>query len=1263
MIRKTSRWAINASVILLVIAALITVSVRIALPHIDRFNQDLAGYLSDNLGVDVSIGQLQAQWHRANPQFKINGIRLQDRQHEKRSIAVATLSAELDLVQSVYAGALIFKHLNVDGAVASAEQIDSRWMTVLSPQESQPKTASTDSTDNINRALAVVLRQENVRFNNASLVLSPHNKATRHLTAINFSLKNSAQRHQISGTATLNYFNRSSALHFAIEADELAKDIRKSTLKLYAQFDNLSEQVFALGPIDISEHVRQLSLDAQVWAQWQDGVVSDVRGRAELKELKFSGKEIADIGPSKFEFALAKQAYNYLIQLRNIALTTQGDTVEIKGIDAHYRTEGKAYFSRVALSELDLSDFRGWLGHLIPEQQLAAQALQALNPRGVLENLVVSWRSPELKGFELSADLHQVAVEAYTGAPALSGVTGLLQMNLQGGSIDLDSQGFGLYFPSLFANSWQYDSAQGRVKWLLPQGENGRLIVNSELLKLRRGEMRADGRFSFTNPLERQRRSELTLLIGMQRNSVLDGLHYIPRQGVSDKLRAWILSAAKAGHLERGGFAMRVATRSIEGESNAPSVQMFFDINDARLDYDAAWPALQASKLRLQIDNGQLLARAQGGEIAGNQLQHASVSTTGDEPVLNISAKLAGAVAQTMSALKATPVDDVLPDTVKGWSLKGRHETDLTLAVDLSQRKAPTIALGIALQQAELKDQALNLHAERINGRLNYHSDKGLSAKKVAGRVLGEAVKLDITTQGRGDKQKTSLHLTGKVTLAKLFKWQGIEGVPAKGGAHYTARFDTCAGANCNQLLVNSQLKGVSIDLPSPWGKRAEQGVKFQLLANIDDKGTQWRYNYGDRVRGVSREVAQGQYSTSIVLGGGRPNYTGIPGISVSGSLSNIDLTRLSESSAGEGAGASDFFDQVKVVDLVLRNVKVLSNTVAHAALRAEQLRDQWLVHLKSKIVTGTLSIPKRADGVIGVNLSRLVYKSEPGGGKKSSQQLNSKRWPKLDLSVDQLQYNAMQLGAWRARMRPTRSGYRLDNVSGSIAGTKISGDISWQDDKRSAVSHLNLAAKGGDFGALLAALGYGKVLESQSANLSTNLSWPGYPWQLEQGALNGRLAFTLVKGRVIEAGTSANFLRLFGLLNLNTVVKRLKLDFSDLTDKGVSYDKVSAKYYLNNGLASNEQPLALEGPSASVKMSGTINFATQSLEQKMDVAIPLTSNAPVAALLLSTPQVAAVAFIVDKLIGKRLSKLTSLRYHVTGPWAEPKISVIKPKK
>jgi len=55
-------------------------------------------------------------------------------------------------------------------------------------------------------------------------------------------------------------------------------------------------------------------------------------------------------------------------------------------------------------------------------------------------------------------------------------------------------------------------------------------------------------------------------------------------------------------------------------------------------------------------------------------------------------------------------------------------------------------------------------------------------------------------------------------------------------------------------------------------------------------------------------------------------------------------------------------------------------------------------------------------------------------------------------------------------------------------------------------------------------------------------------------------------------------------------------------------------------------------------------------------VVLPVTGNLPIAAVLLGAPQIAGAVFLIDKLIGDKLEKVSTLSYELSGPWGEPSI-------
>ncbi|EPJ46920.1 MAG: hypothetical protein OFPI_33140 [Osedax symbiont Rs2] len=384
-----------------------------------------------------------------------------------------------------------------------------------------------------------------------------------------------------------------------------------------------------------------------------------------------------------------------------------------------------------------------------------------------------------------------------------------------------------------------------------------------------------------------------------------------------------------------------------------------------------------------------------------------------------------------------------------------------------------------------------------------------------------------------------------------------------------------------------------------------------------------------------------------------------------------LNKSAANDSQQGAGSVASGSLQsQIKDIDLQLSKVTLMGRRLNTGKVKINRAPGFWRGNFETDVTSGTALIADNSQRPIVLKLDKLILKSaaEQAGNKSQTNSatrssINSRAWPKIKLSIDKLLLDRLNIGRWSAVLAPSKRGYTVKSIQGGIANTKISAQMRWDELQKNITTHLSLQADGGDFGAVLKQLGFDRVLETKTGNLQTQLSWPGYPWDIAQKNLSGAMSFKLKQGRIIEAGTSANFLRIFGILNLNTVIKRLKLDFSDLLESGVAFDTVTANYNLQNGLATSINPLKLEGSSASVEMSGTINFSDQTLQQKMLVAIPLTSNAPIAALLLATPQVAGIAFIIDKLLGKKLAKLTALRYQVSGSWLEPNIRPINGAK
>jgi uncharacterized protein YhdP len=83
-----------------------------------------------------------------------------------------------------------------------------------------------------------------------------------------------------------------------------------------------------------------------------------------------------------------------------------------------------------------------------------------------------------------------------------------------------------------------------------------------------------------------------------------------------------------------------------------------------------------------------------------------------------------------------------------------------------------------------------------------------------------------------------------------------------------------------------------------------------------------------------------------------------------------------------------------------------------------------------------------------------------------------------------------------------------------------------------------------------------------------------------------------------------------------------------------------------------------MEGPSANMTLNGQVDLVAEQLDNTVEVTLPITSNAPLAAILLGAPQVAGAVFVIDKLIGDKLERFSTLKYRLTGHWDDPQLEL-----
>jgi uncharacterized protein YhdP len=128
---------------------------------------------------------------------------------------------------------------------------------------------------------------------------------------------------------------------------------------------------------------------------------------------------------------------------------------------------------------------------------------------------------------------------------------------------------------------------------------------------------------------------------------------------------------------------------------------------------------------------------------------------------------------------------------------------------------------------------------------------------------------------------------------------------------------------------------------------------------------------------------------------------------------------------------------------------------------------------------------------------------------------------------------------------------------------------------------------------------------------------------------------------------------RVLGLFSVGALPRRLALDFSDLTEKGLAFDSVHGDFELRDGNAYTSN-LLLRGPAAEIGIAGRTGLGSRDYDQTAVVTGNLGASPALAGALAGGPAVGAAVLLFSQIFKEPLKGITRGYYRITGPWDDP---------
>lgn len=1287
-----SRYLWYSFVVLVVTAAVMLSVARLLLPEARTYRESVERWASNYLGQPVHITAMDASLEGLTPTVTFKGVRLMDVADKRAIIHFRELRLGIALLASLREGQLVPSNLTVVGADLAVTREKTGEIRIRgirmehlantangtaggsaagahaatgtdAKADARPDTKTDTGTksaavtpdevgsNQLSRWLfqrdVLALRDSQVQWRDLR-----HNEKPVLFRDVNVWLRNRNGHHRLTG-----YVSLPEPLGKRLQ---LAVDMRGNVLEP----DSLTGQFYVLGErlhperIGLPLHLRDLTmhaaeLDVELWGSWQGLHLTGVSGTIDARHIALSLSSATDRTAGKAARPLSlsragahlhwvRDAGGWRLNMDRVRLGFGDHDWPAFQLQAErVATAGLEHGSRFTLSStyLRLDD----LAHTLLASPLLDKSLRddikVLAPQGEIHGVRAQWEvpapdkqakadsTPAPPHYQLQARFSDLSVKALRHFPGLDDVAGTLWMDNTQGELRIASRRSTLDMPRLFRQPLQLERLDAAVSW---QRREGIWYVRSHDFQLASPDLQASGDLLLevapaTSPY-------MELLVHFDQGDAARVSRYLPAHIMAGDTVKWLDQAFISGQVRQGGmvFNGRLADFPFRHEQGQFLVQ--FKAKDLVMRYKPGWPRLTGVEADASFTGLGMDIRLARGKLYDSDVVSARVGIREfARPLLSVTGTVKGGTADVVRFLADSPIAHSARETLDTMQVSGRSQTDVSLRIPLTARVARRHPLHVAGKvrfndsRLQLFDKGLDI--AHINGDLHF-TEHTQEANDIRAVMFGADTLINVySPRGKGPGQ-TVITARGGFSPAAVEKNPVLRHSPVQPWLrflHGTTAWQAALTLDYDKravpvrLRVTSALEGLAVTLPAPAGKAAHIA----------------------RPLSVDVSFAPGRPSLHVALAG-----TGAAALALRRSGGQWRLAR-----AGVTFGSSE-------AKLPKRPVIMLSGSLhgVEPAAWAGVFRQLE----QGRHGVGGLSRPELP---IVLNMDSLYLLQSPPqkvAAKAVSEPPQPRRVPLVNGEIRDLRYDRMALGRLRLATAYDKHGLVLNRVSLNGAHGQIDGQARWSVVGGAQRTEFRGQLKSSNFGAYLSELDFASVMDGGKADASLDVHWPASPFAFSMAQLGGRITLHVTDGSITDVNPGAG--RLFGLLSLNALPRRLLFDFGDVFKKGLSFDSIKGSFNIADGNATTND-LELKSPAANIRVQGRTGLAAHDYNQLVTVIPQVSDTLPLAGGLAWGAQAGAIILLFQKLFKPEIDKAAQYQYRITGSWEHPTISRLEAKQ
>lgn len=1222
-------------VVALVLVALLISLVRYSLPHLDNNKHKIENWLQQEYGVAVHLGSIDASWSNLGPSLALYDVKLEKNEQSPLALDIAQTRIDIDIWASLWNKQLHSTLFEMRGLQLAVDLAQMRG----SEQGSFP----------IVEALETLFLEQLVQFSVTESRLTVSNEyEQQEIDILQLAWLNRDEHHQGVGLMQVNELANNSA-HFVLDLQGSQQDLSGT---FYAQAHEVDVSPWINELIQVQHPLQESRGNFVLWAGIEHSSVTDVQ--LQLLENQFSWQTEHGLLSTKIDkgrLSAIPEANGWRFALTDLLLEVNQQSL-VSNWSGRVLRKGDLTLN--LQTPLSLAPLLPSLQLLLNQDQYAQ--LTELAPQATVQQLALFANPTQ---FKASATVTDLGWQGNQDIPGISNLQAHINWLDNTGVIALASTQ-----PSSLVSRWlpepvDIQNVQANLHIaLLEQGtrlQAEQIVISGDSLHWQ-GALRYH---SEDDLLQLQGR------LGALNMTKVKAL--LPAALMGQDTFAFLDRALQQGELLGGEILWHGRLNAYPFSQQQGLFQASLAIEQLDFAFQPDWPALTEAKVDLLFENDSLHVFGHSGKLLDADVSQAYAvipELSGDSHV-RIQATATAEAAVAREIIRQSSLQDTLSDVLDNQVVvSGPIRTQLDLFVPLTGNDV------VADGQVDFANNGLYIHAidaqlAQVNGSLRFVNER-LTVEQLQGQLLGQPIQASLHAE-QGDKGyevsiDTQAHWHVAPLLAAHFPgWQSLFG----GEADWQAQIDLQLNEQGFSYQGNLQtdLLGAYANLPAPFSKSTQQAMPVNLHLEGDDMASKVTLDLARQARfdGILPH-AEMQFSRAHLSLGDTADMLpmGI-GFSIAGRFEQVAvepwIDAINTLVDGSGESNNPILTAPERIMLRADQATLAGQVLDNTLLTGKRLPDSWLMDVTAKQTRSQLRLFDDWQGKgIDIQAEYLALNATADDQDNTSPQ----DWSQLDLppirlTCQQCHFQDKNLGQVELQLSPVEQGIKIDKLQVNTSKGALFASGDWLIQPGSSQTHLTGEFASSDFGQFMQNLDLDTGIKDSSAKFDFDLSWQAAPHEFALSKLGGTVNWRLGDGYITEIADKGA--RIFSLFSLDSMIRKLSLDFRDIFAKGFFYDKIKGSLQLQEGIASTNDTV-IDGAAGEMTLSGYTNLVSQELNYQIGFTPNLTSSLPILAYFMVNPAAALAAFALDEML-TQAKVIYHAEYALTGNWQAPEVTEV----